>query len=98
MTENGRNLVWLSGRVGGKMVSSQTRSGEAAFSFSLSPGGGLRVRINLYGELAQWCDEELEKGSFCQVVGELMNRSGKYGELTEVRAKDIFIHSEVEES
>lgn len=89
------NLVSLSGYAGGRMVSGNTKDGGEAFSFRLesddSGSGGMRVRVNCYGNVASDCKDNLDSGSFCHVVGELMNRPGKSGELTEVRAKRVVI-------
>jgi len=95
----GHNQVWLSGYVGGKILFSSTRAGEPAFSFAISSGEGhessIWVRVNAYGPIAIECRDNLNKGAYCQVLGELMNRNGKYGELTEVRAKDVVIYAEM---
>ena len=89
----GHNQVWVSGYVEGKILSSTTRDGGPAFSFSVSSedsGQNLtRVRINAYGPIARQCDDEAVRGAYCHVVGELMNRSGKFGKLTEIRAKKV---------
>ena len=89
----GHNQVWLSGYVGGKILFSNTKSGEPAFSFGISSedsGDNVTwVRVNAYGPIAVNCKERVSRGSYCQVLGELMNRNGKFGELTEVRAKDV---------
>jgi len=92
----GHNQVWLSGYVGGKILFSNTRSGEPAFSFGISAADSGKnvtwVRVNAYGQIAVDCKDTLTKGVYCQVLGELMNRSGKFGELTEVRAKDVVFY------
>jgi hypothetical protein len=89
----GHNQVWLSGYVEGKIVAGTTRDGGNAFSFSVasedSGQNPTRVRINAYGPIARKCDEEVAQGAYCTVLGELMNRSGKYGKLTEIRAKKV---------
>lgn len=55
------------------------------------------VKINVYGKLAEVCQPRLAKGMFVRVEGELMNRSGQYGELMEVRARDVtFLSSPAE--
>ena len=89
----GHNRVWLSGNVGGKIVKSTTSDGNPACSFMLASNQVGReatwVRINCFGELVTKIQDKLKKGAYFSVEGELMNRQGKYGELTEVRAKDI---------
>jgi single-stranded DNA-binding protein len=89
----GHNFVWLSGNIGGKIVSGKTRDNEPAYSFSIATDDGVRpatwVRINTYSQLALRCQQRVVKGIYAIVAGELMNREGKCGELTEIRAKDI---------
>lgn len=89
----GHNKVWISGNVGGKIVHSQTRDSNPACSFSLASEqegrGATWVRVNCYGQLAIKLKDFLKRGAYLSVEGELMNRAGKFGELTEVRAKDV---------
>lgn len=89
----GVNQVWLSGNVGGKIVTGVTRDGNPCCSFSVAAEDGQRsatwVRANVYGPLAVKVQNRLQKGMYVSIVGELMNRDGKFGELTEVRAKDV---------
>jgi|SRR5580704_6049594 single-stranded DNA-binding protein len=89
----GHNEVWISGNIGGKIVKSQTRDGRSACSFAVASEGEKHrltwVRVNVYDRLADYCKEVLDKGLYCSVVGELMNRDGQHGELTEVRARNI---------
>lgn len=91
----GHNQVWLSGYAGGKIVAGRTGGGNQAFSFVISSEdsgkNSIRVRVNAYGAIAHKCTQELSRGVYCFVLGELMNRSGKYGELTEIRVKKIDI-------
>lgn len=48
------------------------------------------VKINAYSPgLIGVCRAMLHKGAYVIVEGELMTRSGRYGERTEVRARDI---------
>ncbi|HLG36939.1 MAG TPA: single-stranded DNA-binding protein [Nitrososphaera sp.] len=99
----GINQVWVSGNVGAKIVSGVTRDNDPACSFSVAVDDRNRgvtwVRVNAYGGTASYCLERLRKGCYVSVVGELMNRDGKYGELIEVRGKDIvFIDSLPRES
>jgi len=89
----GHNLVILSGNVSGHIVAGTTNDNEHAFSFSVSAEDGGRfgalVRVNVYGGLALKCKDRVSKGLYVSIIGELMNRRGKFGELTEVRAKDV---------
>lgn len=96
----GHNQVLVSGYVEGKMVSGTTGDGGSAFSFSVSSEDSgrktMRVRVNAYGSMADRCDSEAQRGVYCIVAGELMNRSGKFGKLTEVRAKTVEFVSDVD--
>lgn len=87
------NQVLISGYVEGKMISGTTGDGGVAFSFAVasedSGSKSMRVRVNAYGETARQCDDEAQKGLYCIVIGELMNRAGKFGKLTEIRAKTV---------
>jgi single-stranded DNA-binding protein len=48
------------------------------------------VKINIYSDaLVDICRTRLLKGVYVIVEGELMNREGVHGEVTEVRAKEI---------
>lgn len=89
----GHNEVWISGNVGGKIVVSKTRDDREACSFQLASENSKSrttwVRINVYDGLAENCKNRLRKGIYCTVLGELMNREGQYGELTEIRARDV---------
>ena len=93
----GINNVVIGGNVSDKILTSNTSDGTPACSFSVAsdrPGStGATItcwtRINAYGGLAELCIRKLAKGLYVVVSGELMNRPGVHGELTEVRAKDI---------
>ena len=54
------------------------------------------VKINVYGDaLVDICKARLRKGVYVLVEGELMNRDGVVGEVTEIRAKEVlFLDSE----
>jgi single stranded DNA-binding protein len=54
------------------------------------------VKINVYGDaLVEICRARLRKGGYVLVEGELMNRDGAIGEVTEIRAKElIFLDTE----
>jgi hypothetical protein len=83
----------ISGRMEGRVLSGTTGDGEEACSFSVASGDGgqrvTRVRVNAYGSVAAQCEQDGRDGSYCVITGELMNRPGKYGKLTEIRAKKV---------
>lgn len=94
----GINKVLISGNVSGATAFNKTGSGTDACSFKIasdrrgSQGGSVTawIKVNAYGEpLVAICKERLMKGIYVIVEGELMNRDGERGELTEVRAKEI---------
>lgn len=93
----GINRAIVSGNVKGKITFSPTGSGTNACSFTLASdrhaSGGVVtawIKINAYGDgLVDICRRRLNKGVYVLVEGELMNRDGQMGELTEIRAKDI---------
>lgn len=102
----GVNTVNISGNVTGKIFFSTTAVKKTkACSFTLvserkGPNGVsvyAYVKVNAYGDnLFDICNKHLNKGVYVYVQGELMNRSGKVGELTEVRANQIIFNSNVE--
>lgn len=48
------------------------------------------VKVNVYIEaLIEQCRQHLGCGGYVVVDGELMNREGRHGRLTEVRAKEV---------
>ena len=52
------------------------------------------VRINIYGGNVDVCKMRgLKKGDYVIVSGELMNRDGRDGTITEVRCMDLVIKS-----
>lgn len=93
----GINRVIVSGNVGDRVTYGETRSGVLACSFAIASdrydGRDIVtawVRANVYGDdLVRLCKERLVKGCYLLIEGELMNRDGKFGELTEIRARDI---------
>jgi single-stranded DNA-binding protein len=93
----GLNRVVVSGNVLARVIYAPTTSGTAACSFQLAssrttPDAVVTafVKINVYGEqLVALCRQNLVKGVYALVEGELMNREGPHGELTEVRARDL---------
>jgi single-stranded DNA-binding protein len=105
----GVNHVVVSGNVTGAEPTFATmRDGKQACSFEIAshratPGGGqvkAYIRINVYIEaLVRLCSDRIFKGVYTIVDGELMNRPGQHGELTEVRAREIiFVSDRKEES
>lgn len=89
----------MSGNVTGTKPAFTTISGgKPACSFEIAshrvvPGGGqvkAYVRVNVYIEaLVRLCEDRLSKGEYVIVDGELMNRDGQHGELTEIRAREL---------
>lgn len=98
----GVNAVNISGNVTGRITFKETEIKKIpACSFSIisdrkGPRGGTVsacVKINVYGpSLVKLCSELLKKGIYVYVQGELMNRPGQHGELTEVRANQIIFN------
>jgi len=89
----GTNQVLISGTVESRVLPGNTRDGGDACSFSVVSGDSgqktTRVRVNAYGSVAQQCEKESRIGAYCVITGELMNRPGKFGKLTEIRAKKV---------
>lgn len=95
----GINSVHISGNVTGTITFQQTKQNQTpACSFTVvsdrkGPKGMMvsaKVKVNAYGDhLFNLCSSHLEKGTYVIVEGELMNRSGQHGDLTEVRAIEI---------
>lgn len=89
----GHNQVLVSGHVDSRLVRGVTGDGGEACSFSVESGDGgpkmTYVRINAYGAVAEQCGRESRPGLYCVIIGELMNRPGKHGRLTEIRAKMV---------
>jgi len=98
----GVNSVNISGNVKGRIVFQKTKVKQTpACSFSIvsdrkGPNGAkysTSIKINAYGEnLTNLCDKMLTKGAYVFIQGELMNRPGIHGELTEVRANQIIFN------
>ena len=90
---SGHNQVLISGLVEGRVLSGTTGDGGEACSFLVASSDGgqklTRVRVNAYGSVAVQCEQESCIGAYCVITGELMNRPGKYGKLTEIRAKKV---------
>lgn len=91
----GINSVIISGNVGDRITIGKTGRGDSACSFSVASDAApvptaTWVRVSVYGdELVQVCRAHLVKGVYVLVEGELMNRAGRFGELTEVRARRV---------
>jgi single-stranded DNA-binding protein len=94
----GVNRVVISGNCQGRVNFSPTDGkGTPACSFYLTSDRhshgdvvSVNVKINAYGDgLVRACRARLTKGLYVLVEGELMNRDGQIGELTEVRAREI---------
>lgn len=101
----GINRVLVSGNVTTRIEYGTTGSGSPVCSFVLAssrPGAnGITltsfVKINAYSSgLVDVCRGRLCSGAYVIVEGELMNRDGRIGELTEVRARDlVFVQSDM---
>lgn len=53
------------------------------------------IKINVYNEpLVRLCETRLRKGVYVIVEGELMNRKGIHGEVTEVRARELIFRED----
>lgn len=93
----GINRVVISGNVSGNINSATMTDGNEALSFSIASdrkinGGTVTawVKVNVYiDQLVRVCKSRIHKGGYVLVEGELMNRDGVHGELTEVRAREI---------
>lgn len=96
----GQNQVLLSGYVESRVLAGKTGDGGEACSFTVASGDSgqktTHVRINAYGLIAEQCEKESKPGAYCVIFGELMNRPGKFGKLTEIRAKKVEFVSEVD--
>lgn len=93
----GFNKVFLSGNVLDNIEYGSVGKGAEACTFQLASdrktASGVvtaYVKVNVYVEgLIRICKMKLAKGAYVVVEGELMNREGKYGDLLEVRAREI---------
>jgi len=96
----GQNQVLISGYVESRLLVGKTGDGGEACSFTVVSGDSgqkmTHVRINAYGPLAAQCEQESKVGLYCVIIGELMNRPGKFGKLTEIRAKKVEFVSDVD--
>ena len=87
-----RNEVSLRG-FAERVEHGSTRSGAPACNLILvmeREGNRTKVRVNAYDEVAENCKARVVDGARVVVLGELMNRSGRYAALVEVRARDVF--------
>lgn len=99
----GLNRVIISGHVQERITYGTTGSDTTACSFTIASsrsGQGRNVvayvKINVYGDgIVRLCRARLRGGGYVMVEGELMNRDGVLGDLTEVRARElIFVPDE----
>jgi single-stranded DNA-binding protein len=94
----GINRVIISGNLSSRITYAKTGNGSEVCTFTLAsdrPGSNgvvvsAYIKCNVYSQgLVDVCRRKLAKGSYVIVEGELMNRDGQIGELTEVRARDV---------
>lgn len=98
----GVNRVVVSGNVSGDITFGALSDGTNAMSFSVASDRHTNgevvtawVRVNVYiDSLVEMCRSRLKKSGYVLVEGELMNREGRHGKLTEVRARDIIFFKE----
>ncbi len=98
------NRVIISGEVLERIVFANTTTGAPACGFLLASTSyrpnkrktTVRAKINVYGDgLVDLCRQYLVKGLYLVVEGELMNRDGQYGDLTEIRALQLIFPNEI---
>lgn len=93
----GINKTILSGNVSREINYGTMSDGASALSFTMASDRHANgttvtawVKINVYIDaLVEQCRTHLACGGYVIVDGELMNRDGRHGKLTEVRAKEI---------
>jgi single-stranded DNA-binding protein len=98
------NRVLISGNVA-RLTFADLPGGKSCCTFTLASDRHAReqvitafVKINVYGNgLVRSCRTRLHKGGYVFVEGELMNRDGRHGELTEVRAQKVIFTNPAEE-
>ena len=101
----GINKVIIAGNVANDARYQETGSGVpcATFKVACDRRGANKgelitswIKVNVYGEgMVELCHSRLYKGGYLIVEGELMNRDGAAGEVTEVRAKEmVFIDTD----
>lgn len=101
MRQQGTNSWHGSGVVISDVFCSDTKGGNAACSFKLAIDEKNRtrvvVRINAYGgNTIVINSRKMQKGDYCIVDGELMNRAGNREDLVEIRCGRIIIFSQPE--
>jgi hypothetical protein len=87
----------ISGYVDDGFTTGETGDGEFACSFFLISDNSVhsvKSRVNSYGALAEECERQVYTGTYCVITGELMNRRGKFGRITEIRARKIEFFNE----
>lgn len=91
----GYTRATLVGDVSGTIAYAETNTGVPTVTFQVACDDfGARetvwVKVNAYGSrLVSSCRERLSKGARLFVDGGLMNRSGQYAQMLEVRARDL---------
>jgi len=98
----GINRTVLSGNVSREINYDKMPDGSPVLSFTMAsdrPANGTVVtawvKVNVYIDtLVEQCRMHLGCGGYVIVEGELMNRDGRHGKLTEVRAKEIIFVKE----
>lgn len=92
----GVNHVSVSGNVGDKIEFGETGRGAEACGFNMAAeprtggAGPVWIRVNVYDPaLIAECKRRLARGTYVVVDGQLMNRAGRFGEITEIRAKEL---------
>ena len=94
----GLNKVIVSGNVTGAIDFGKTGNGLEVCGFHIASdryasGGQVvtaYIKVNVYVDgLVRICRTRLIKGVYVLVEGELMNRDGPHGDLTEVRAREV---------
>jgi len=94
----GINKVIVSGNVTGAIEFGKTNNGLEVCGFHIASdrhtsGGGIVtafIKVNVYVDgLVRICRTRLVKGIYVLIEGELMNRDGQHGDLTEVRAREV---------
>lgn len=97
------NYVSISGNIG-KVEFAVTHSGNPVCNFQIASDRRSKestvtawAKVNVYSKsLVEVCRIKLRKGLWVLVEGELMNREGKLGELTEIRARKLLFGNERE--
>jgi len=98
----GINKAVISGNVSREINYGKMPDGSPVLSFTMAsdrPANGVVitawVKVNVYIDtLVEQCREHLRCSGYVIVEGELMNREGRHGKLTEVRAKEIIFVKE----